>query len=122
MNRDLQLLFEWLCVNRLSLNVAKTEFILFKPAGMKDYQQMTLKLNGKTLFPTSKVKYLGVYIDDKLTWRYHIAELCKTMGRSVGLLSKLRHYAPKSVLCSLYYSLIHSRLSYGCTVWSYAGQ
>ena len=63
MNHDLKLLFDWLCANRLSLNVLKTEFILFKSNHMKLKRRFTLKLNGKTIFPSDKVKYLGLIVD-----------------------------------------------------------
>ena len=56
MNDDLKLLFNWLCSNRLSLNVAKTEFIIFKPPRQQMRTRITLRLNGKVLFESSKIK------------------------------------------------------------------
>ena len=50
MNDDLRSLFTWLCANRLSLNVAKTEFIIFKPRRTLLPERITLKLNGTTLY------------------------------------------------------------------------
>ena len=67
MNDDLKLLFIWLCANRLSLNVAKTEFIIFKPPRKQLRFRITLRLNGKRLFESCKIKYLGLILDDKLT-------------------------------------------------------
>ncbi len=72
MNEDLKLIFEWLCSNRLSLNVSKTEFIIFKPPRKPLPQRITLKLNGTTIYESPKIKYLGIVMDDKLTWKYHI--------------------------------------------------
>ena len=60
MNEDLRLIFEWLCANRLSLNVSKTELIIFKPPRKHLDQRITLKLNGTTLFESKKIKYLGI--------------------------------------------------------------
>ena len=54
MNEDLKNLFTWLCANRLSLNVAKTEFIIFKPPRKSLKNRVTLKLHGKTLFESKK--------------------------------------------------------------------
>ena len=71
MNKDLQNLFTWLCANRLSLNVAKTEFI-FKPPRKSLNNRVTLKLNWKTLFESKKIKYLGLTVDDRLTRKFHI--------------------------------------------------
>ena len=50
MNKDLDDLFEWLCANRLSLNVSKTEFIIFKPPKKSLSDRITLALNGTTIF------------------------------------------------------------------------
>lgn len=67
MNEDLRSLFEWLCANRLSLNVSKTEFIVFKPPKKFIKGRFTLKLNESTIFESTKFKYLGVIMDDRLT-------------------------------------------------------
>ena len=104
MNRELELLFEWLCANRLSLNVGKTEFIIFRPPRMNLENRIVLTLNHTKIFESRKIKYLGLLIDDRLTWKFHINELCKKLNRSVGMLYKIRHLCLKSVLRL---SLIH---------------
>ena len=119
MNDDLSLLFEWLCANRLSLNVAKTEFIIFRP-NKCPMQNFTLKLNQKTLRESSKIKYLGVLLDRNLSWSIHIMELCKKLSRAVGMLFKMRNLCTTTTLKSIYYSLFHSHLSYGISVWGLA--
>ncbi len=75
MNDDLKLLFQWLCANRLSLNVSKTEFIVFKPPKTNLHARFMLKLNGSTILESSKIKYLGIILDARLTWKHHIYEL-----------------------------------------------
>ena len=52
------------------------------------------------------VKYLGVLIDYKLSWNNHIDTIFLKISRTVGLLSKLRHFVPFSTLISIYHSLI----------------
>ncbi len=120
MNVDLKLIFEWLCSNRLSLNVSKTEFIIFKPPKKQVPQRITLKLNGTTLYESPKIKYLGIIMDDKLTWKYHITELCKKVSKSIGIIYKMRKLCPQRIQMSLYYSLIHSQLNYGTCIWGNA--
>ena len=100
MNKELSLLSDWLCVNRLSLNVAKTEFIIFRPPKNKS-DCITLNLNNTNIHESRKIKYLGLIIDDRLTWKFHINELSKKLGRSAGMLFKIRHLCPKSVLRTL---------------------
>ena len=120
MNEDLKLVFEWLCTNRLSLNVAKTEFVIFKPPKKRMENRFTLRLNGKTIFESKKIKYLGIIMDDQLTWKFHIIELRKKLNRTIGMLFKMKNIAPLRVLHSLYYALFHSHLSYGICVWGNA--
>ena len=120
MNEDLKFIFEWLCANRLSLNVTKTEFIIFKPPRKRLDERITLKLNGTTLFESKKIKYLGIIMDDRLTWKHHIFELRKKINKSVGMIFKMKKMCPQRVQMSLYYSLIYSHLSYGVCVWGNA--
>ena len=121
-NSDLALLFEWLCANRLSLNVGKTEFVIFRPARSKRLDRVTLKINRCTIFESSKIKYLGVILDSNLSWKHHIFELKKKLSRGIGMIYKLRNLCGVSVLKSIYYSLFHSHASYGLTAWGSSNQ
>ena len=119
-NKDLNLLYEWLCANRLSVNTGKTEFIVFRPPRHNPAVRLTLKFNKIKLFESTKIKYLGLILDNKLNWKAHITELRKKLGRAVGMLYKIRTLCPTSVLRSLYFSLFNSHLTYGLAVWSSA--
>ena len=121
MNEDLRLIYVWLCANRLSLNVDKTEFIVFRPPRVSLDQRFTLKLNRTTLFESPKIKYLGLILDSILSWKYHIFELRKKLSRAVGILYKMRSLnSPQNVLLSIYYSLFHSHMSYGICLYGLA--
>ena len=119
MNKELKLLYEWLCANRLSLNVAKTEFIIFRPIRTDLEDRIVLELNNTKIFESTKIKYLGLILDSRLSWKFHISELTKKLSRSVGMLFKIREYTPKSVLVSLYHSLFNSHLTYGLPAWGH---
>ena len=67
MNKELKLLFEWLCANRLSLNVGKTEFIIFRPPKMSLKDRIVLTLNKSKIYESRKIKYLGLIINDRLS-------------------------------------------------------
>ena len=121
-NEDLKLIFEWLCSNRLSLNVSKTEFIIFKPPRKNLKKRITLKLNGVTLYESNKIKYLGIIMDDRLTWKHHISELSKKLSKSIGVIYKMRKLCHQRVQLSLYFSLVHSYLNYGTCVWGNAAE
>lgn len=118
--KDLDLLYDWLCANRLSVNTGKTEFIVFRPPRHNIDTRLTLRFHNTKLFESTKIKYLGIILDNKLNWKAHITELRKKLGRAVGMLYKIRAYCPTSVMRSLYFSLFNSHLTYGLTVWSSA--
>ena len=122
LNEDLKLIFEWLCSNRLSLNVSKTEFIIFKPPRKNLKERITLKLNGVTLYESNTIKYLGIIMDDRLTWKHHISELSKKLSKSIGVIYKMRKLCHQRVQLSLYFSLVHSYLNYGTCVWGNAAE
>ena len=121
-NYDLKGISNWLNANRLSLNVNKTEFVIFRsPRKSIDSIEINIKLNGKRLYPSSYIKYLGVLIDEHLSWKHHINELIIKLNRSNSLLSKIRHYVKESTLRSLYFSLFSSHMSYCCQIWGQSG-
>ena len=66
-NADLKRLVNWLNANKISLNVKKTEMVIFKSNQKKLEGDLKIKLSGKILYPTESVKYLGVKIDTKLS-------------------------------------------------------
>ena len=56
-------------------------------------------------------------LQSDLLWKMHLTSLEKKLSRGIGLLSKIRHYVPKFLLKSIYYSIFNSHLIYGCEVW-----
>ena len=69
---------------------------------------------------TNSVKYLGLYIDNKLSWKYHIDYLCKIISRNMGIINKLKAFFPHHILFSLYNTLILSYINYGILAWGSA--
>ena len=66
---------------------------------------------------TSTVKYLGIYIDEELNFKYHITSIVAKISRGVGILYKIKNFLPTSTLLCVYYSLVHTHLSYGIIIW-----
>ena len=77
-----------------------TEFFIFRPP------HVTLRLNGVTIFESPKIKYLGIILDTRLTWKHHVNELCIKLGRSLGMLYKTRKLCNENILRSLYFTLL----------------
>ena len=68
------------------------------------------------------VKYLGVLIDSHFSWRPHITFVASKVSKTLGILSRLRHFIPANTLMNIYRSLILPYLSYGIVVWGQAAQ
>ena len=116
-NNQLQKVYEWLCANKLSLNVDKTNFVIFYPPQRKRTSTFKLLMGRKDIKEKSSVNYLGVIIDCNLNWKVHVHELSKKLARSIGVLSKLRHFVPMGILIQLYHAIIFPFLIYSVIVW-----
>ena len=66
------------------------------------------------------IKYLGMPIDNNLTWKHHIGHITIKISPTIGLISTLRHLVPKHTLINIYRSLGAPYLSYGLIVWGQA--
>ena len=116
MNKELEKLHEWLCINRLSLNITKTNFVIFHSIN-KPNKPITILINKEAIDEVKHVKYLGVLIDSQLTFKYHIDELNKKVSRAIGILYKLRPFVTSKILCNVYYAIIYPFLLYGIMIW-----
>ena len=118
-NQELRKLSQWLNINRLALNVGKTNFVIFR-AKKKIYHNVTLIMNRKAIEQKDHVKYLGVLMDQHLNWKKQIANVTKKISRGVGILAKLRSYLDPKLLKNIYYCIVVSHLSYGVEAWGSA--
>ena len=102
---------------KISLNVAKTKVILFKPENKPLDTDLKLKLCRKRLYITIHVRQLGILTDDKLDWNTHTNNIVSKIMRGNSILSKLRYYVNKEILRTTYFAIFHSYLPYVTTVW-----
>ena len=100
-----------------SLNVKKTELVIFRPRKLKIDHNFKFKLDGKTLVLTHCVKYLGVLIDKRLLCNEQIAQIKMKLNRAIGMLSKLRINTNFNVLKTAYHSLFESHFQYSTQLW-----
>ena len=89
-NAYLNHLTNWLNANKISLNVKKTEMVIFKSKWKKFEGDLEIKLLDKRLYSTESVEYLGVKIDTNLSWQYYINGLSIKLNRANALLFKNR--------------------------------
>ena len=70
-----------------------------------------------TLPKKNAIKYLEVMVDHKLTWEEHTRYVIQKLTKARGILAKLRHHAPQSILINVYYSIVYPHLYCGVTSW-----
>ena len=78
---------------------------------------MNFRVSRQKINTTISVKYLGVYLNDSLTWETHFKNSIHKPNREIDLLSKVRHYTSKFVLKMIYYFLFNSHLIYASQIW-----
>ena len=91
-NLDMKNLSVCLNANEISLNVQKTELMIFKQKRKILDHEIKIKLSGKRPYPTPSVKYLGVKIYENSNWHHHINDLAARLNRANALLFKIRNY------------------------------
>ena len=103
-NEELRHVSEWLNANKLSLNIGKSNLILFQKGQTKITYKPDIKIMGEHIKEKEFTKYLGVLIDKTLSWTYHINHVNLKTSRGKAILTKLRHYISKDTLHMLYFA------------------
>ena len=85
-NHGMKQLNNWLSANKISLNVKKSELVIFKPPRKVLSDEIKIKLTGKRLYPSNSVKYLGVRIDKFLHWHDQVNGTAVKLNRTNTLL------------------------------------
>ena len=106
-NKELNNVKSSLDCNELALYIDKTNFVLFHSPRKPLPDLINLKFGKKGIKRVKYVKFLGVLVDEHLSWNYHINELCKKLSRTTGIFYQIRHYVPLQTLICLYDSLFH---------------
>ena len=116
LNNDMENIRQWLCCNKLSLNVSKTHYIVFTPRN-KQVENLNIKIQNTNIERVSVTKFLGVMIDAQLSWKCHIEYTCKKISKCLGVILKARKKLNKSALLNLYYSFAYPYFIYCNHVW-----
>ena len=116
-NFDLSNLVQWLRANKISLNVNKTEIVVFRSPTKQIYKNLNFRLSGQKIEPKRCTKYLGVIIDEHLSFNEYMNTLKQKLNRANGILAKLRYYVTADVLKTIYYIFFDSHMRYACQIW-----
>ena len=116
-NHDLPQIVQWLKANRISVNASKTEIILFRPKTKTTTKHLNFRISGQKINIVKQTKYLGIYLDEYLTWNFQLNQIKSKLSRSCGLLARLRYFAKTDLLRTVYFAIFDSILRYAILVW-----
>ena len=119
LNRDLDLVNNWLISNKLTLNTSITEFMLI---GSRQRLRAlprapSICLDGAHIDQVSSVKSLGVYIDENLSWNTHIDQLSNKISSGIRALKRICSFVPPVTLHSVFNSFVQPHFNYCSVVW-----
>ena len=107
---------DWFKANSLTLNVQKTNLMLFFP-GNRKYHKFEIKINNVTVKPVPDTKFLGVIIDNELKRTANVKSILLKMKRNFMLMCRGKNLLPPHNLKLIYYGHIYSHMSYCFSIW-----
>ena len=124
LNQDLQNLNIWLKVNKLSLNIAKTEYMIIGSRQRLNVNvdgSINITINDKPVKKVNETETLGMTIDQHLTWGRHVEEISKKISSAIGALKRIRPTITLDVANKIYKAIIQPHIDYCSTVWEGLG-
>ena len=112
---ELKKLKDWFAVNLLSLNVAKTNYMVFSKTN--NVQHLKIEINNTEISRVNVTKFLGVLIDEKLNWKKHIGLVLTKLSKSMFMLNRAKHILNYDAMLTLYNSIVLPHLNYCCELW-----
>jgi hypothetical protein len=117
-NNELNSIVEWLSLNKLSLNITKTKYMIFHNRQKNIAPHIpNLQMNGHTIERVNEFNFLGITFDKHMSWNSHANKIASKIGKSIGVINRLKRFLPTYILRLLYNSLVLPHLQYGILVW-----
>ena len=113
-------IFIWFKANKLTANINKTAYSIFKRNGVIPGCLNSIKIDNEVINRVKEVKYLGIILDDKLNWEAHINELNKSLTKTINAFKIIKNFVPNQNKSALYYAYVYSKIQYGIEVYSSA--
>jgi hypothetical protein len=120
LNLSLIEICNWLKANKLTLNVKKSNLLLFNLSNKNISTTINIAIDNQILEEKNSTKYLGVIFDKKLSWEPHISMVNKKIYRGTGIICKLRHYLSENLIKNIYNAFIQPHIDYGLLAWGSA--
>jgi hypothetical protein len=117
LNDEVKKLETWLIANKLTVNVNKTKYMIFRKRGQFTEDGPPIIMNHKAVERVESIKFLGVILDENLSWSMHINLVKKKVAKGIGILTKARKHLFKETLKTIYYSFMFPYMYYCIEVW-----
>ena len=114
---DLDIVTDWFKANELTLNLSKSECMIFKPNQRNHGKMLPLVVSGHSLPIVKETKFLAVWIDDKLNWQRHTFVLLSKLKKNLNLLKMGKNLLSTHCKKILYHAQICSHINYGLVLW-----
>lgn len=119
LQRELQLVVNWIRNNKLILNVSKTTcFVVGTPFSLLSKPKLELSIEQNSVEQKEEAKLLGVMIDSRLCWDKHVQKLLTKMGNTLAVIKRCAKYFTPQIVKQVLYALFFSHLDYCSVVWS----
>ena len=92
--------------------------MIFHPRQMKINVNFPPVMENTIVKQAVETKFLGIIIDQRLSWKSHLSFASKKISKTVGIIAKARYYLSSKLLLTLYFSLVYSYLTYRNVAWS----
>lgn len=119
---DLNLLNMWFQYNLLTININKTNYMIFAAKNKKIGNHKPLQINNQTIKRVEAEKYLGLTLDNQLTWKPHIAKIKSKIMSLTGTLRSIVQCFPRRVRFTIYNSLVKPHIDYLIEIWGSAAK
>ena len=116
-SKNIKDVIAWCNSNKLTVNINKTKYMTFKSRRRKVEIFGQLTINESVLEAVDSISFLGICIDENLTWKKHINNVCTVLSKKIGILYRIRHFVSKQILLLLYNAFILPHITYGLEVW-----
>ena len=117
-NSELIYVCDWFKANKLQMNADKTKYMIFRSSKKCKPSHLNLVIDNDAIKQVDNTNFLGVIIDDKLTWTKHVNIIHGKISMTIGIMRKLRSVLPLDTLFMLYNAFVLPHLNYCSLVWS----
>ena len=107
---------DWFNLNMLSLNLGKTCCVNFS-AKHNFTKKLNIEYGNRTLLESNEVKFLGMTLDNTISWKKHIDSIIGKLNKACYIIRKTKQYLNIDALKMVYYAFFHSVMSYGLIFW-----